>query len=107
VKADLQGLPVNTCIEKAHFPMKYMNITQGVNGSYSHKGTNAIDLAGKDSKIDNVFAPFTGIIKKIYTKNGNFVWLESCDKVQYADGTIDYMTVIKWTGLSRHFFNIL
>lgn len=80
--------------EKAHFPMQYMNITQGVNGSYSHQGTNALDLAGKDTGRDYVFAPFTGVVKKIYTQSGNFVWLESVNKVIYADGTIDYMTIM-------------
>lgn len=38
-------------------------------------------------------APFTGVIKRIYT-NTNTVWLESVDKVKYADGTIDYMTIM-------------
>ena len=32
-------------------------------------------------------------IKRIYSDN-NAVWIESNDKVRYADGTIDYMTVL-------------
>ena len=52
--------------EYAMFPMEYMNITQGVNGSFSHSGTNAIDIAGKDSGIDTAYAPFTGVVKRIY-----------------------------------------
>lgn len=75
--------------------MQYMWITQGVNGDYTHKGTNAIDLIGKGvNYIEDVFAPYTGIIRKIYTSSGNFVWLESLEKVQYADGTFDYMTIM-------------
>ena len=35
--------------ENAMFPMDYLNITQGVNVSYYHQGSNAIDNAGKDS----------------------------------------------------------
>ena len=80
--------------EIAYFPMQYLNITQGVNGSYSHKGTKALDLAGKDSEKDAVYAPFTGKIKRIYTDSGNFIWLESCNPVRYADGTVDYMTIM-------------
>ena len=80
--------------EIAYFPMQYLNITQGVNGSFSHQGTLAIDLAGKDSGKDAVYAPFTGVIKKIYTNSGNFVWLESSNPVLFADGTIDYMTIM-------------
>ena len=80
--------------EKAYFPMRYLKISQGVNGYYSHKGTNAIDVTGWDANIDNVVAPFTGVIKKKAEGSVNAVWLESCDKVKYADGTIDYMTVL-------------
>lgn len=80
-------------MEKAVFMMDYLNITQKANNEFSHKGDKAIDIAGKDSGIDNFKAPFTGVIKKIYTGD-NAVWLESKDKVRYADGTIDYMTVL-------------
>ena len=47
-----------------------------------------------DTGIDHIKAPFTGVIKKIYTADANEVWLESSDKVEYPDGTIDYMTVL-------------
>ena len=80
-------------MEKAVYPLKYMNITQGVNGSYSHMGTNAIDIGNRGYKED-LYAPFNGIIKKVYKASGNFVWLQSKDKVKWADGTIDYMTVM-------------
>lgn len=73
------------------FPMKYMNITQGVNGSFSHKGLLAIDNAGKNGGIDNVFAPFDGVIKRIW-HGSNTVWLESTSKVKFADGKTDYCT---------------
>lgn len=75
--------------------MKAINITQGVNGQYSHQGTYAIDCAGKDTGIDEVYAPCTMIIKyKDSTKNGNAVFAESTNKVQFADGTIDYATMM-------------
>lgn len=80
-------------MEKAILMMDYLNVTQNGNGSFSHRGDLAIDIAGKDSGIDYLKAPFTGIIKRIYS-NVNAVWLESVDKVIYADGSVDYMTVM-------------
>lgn len=80
-------------MEKAVLIVDYLNVTQGGNGSYSHKGDKAIDIAGKDTGKDPLKAPFTGIVKRIYESN-NAVWLESVDKVLYADGTIDYMTIL-------------
>lgn len=76
--------------EKILFPMKDMRLTTGVN-MLSHKGSNAIDIAGKDTGIQRAFAPFTGVIKRIY-KLGNTVWIESVDKVEYADGRVDFAT---------------
>lgn len=77
-------------MEKAVLNVETLNITQGMNGSYSHKGDLAIDMG---SVCKNLKAPFTGTIKRIY-KNCNAVWLESNSKVKYADGTEDYMTVM-------------
>lgn len=80
-------------MEKLIFPMKAINITQGVNGQYSHQGTYAIDNAGKDTGIDAVYAPCTMICRyKDVPVNGNACFFESVDKVQFADGTIDYAT---------------
>jgi len=76
-------------MEKAIFYIDNLNITQKENNSYSHKGDLALDI----TKTNDLGAPFTGIIKRIYTP-ANAVWLESLDKVKYADGTIDYMTVL-------------
>ena len=78
--------------EYAMFPMTYLNVTQGVNGSFSHQGTKAIDIAGKDTGIDAAYAPFTGVVKRIY--QDYVVWLESSNPVMYADGTVDYMTIM-------------
>lgn len=77
-------------MEKAILNIKELKVTQGMNGSYSHKGDLAIDIGSCCSYLK---APFTGIIKRIY-KNCNAVWLQSKDKVEYADGTIDYMTIL-------------
>lgn len=80
-------------MEKPLYPLKNMRITQGY-GEGTHIDSFAIDDAGKNTGIENVFAPFTGIIKKIYQNDANEVWLESIDKVEYPDGTIDYMTMM-------------
>ncbi len=80
-------------MEKPIFPSKYMRITQGYNVG-THKDSYAIDNADKDSGISPIYAPFTGIIKKIYQNDANEVWLESSEKVEYPDGTIDYLTVM-------------
>ena len=77
-------------MEKAVFNIKKLNVTQGMNGSFSHNGELAIDIGGACEWFK---APFTGTIKRIYT-NTNTVWLESNEKVLYADGTIDYMTIM-------------
>ena len=50
-------------MEKPIFPSNYMRITQGYMEG-SHKDSYAIDNADKDGGISNVYAPFTGIIRK-------------------------------------------
>lgn len=80
-------------MEKPLYPSPYMRITQGYNVG-THLDSFAIDEAGSDSGIDFILAPFTGVIKKIYPEDANEVWLESVDKVEYPDGTIDYMTMM-------------
>ena len=77
-------------MEKPIFPMEYLRITQGYNEG-THTDSFAIDNAGKDIGISPIYAPFTGIIKKIYSNDANEVWLESKDIVEYPDGTKDYM----------------
>lgn len=76
-------------MEKAILKIDNLKISQGMNGDYSHNGDLAIDLC--DLKYFK--APFTGKIKKIY-KKCNGVWLQSINKVEFADGTIDYMTIM-------------
>lgn len=80
-------------MEKPMYPIKTIRITQR-----DHQGTHAdcfaTDEAGPDGGISSLFAPFTGIIKKIYSKDANEVWLESIEPVLFADGTKDYMTIM-------------
>lgn len=76
-------------MEKATLNIDNLYISQGMNDSYSHKGNLAIDI----TNCSYFKAPFTGIVKKKYDYC-NAVWLESIDKVLYADGTVDYMTIV-------------
>ena len=80
-------------MEKPLYPSKYMRITQKYQVG-THVDSYAIDEASKDQGISLISAPFTGIIKKIYSADANEVWLESNDPVEYPDGTIDYMTIL-------------
>lgn len=81
-------------MQKAVFGISDLNITQGYYGTYSHMGRFALDIIGKNSNYIELKAPFDGVIKRIYSNDGNVVWLESLEKVQYANGDIDYMTVM-------------
>lgn len=77
------------------FPMDVMNITQGNNGYFSHGGVNALDSAGKDTGKDPIFAPVTMRYVTHDTKqNGNAIWFESVNPVLFADGTINYLTLM-------------
>ena len=80
-------------MEKPLYPSPYMRITQGYMTG-THADSYAIDDAGSDSGIDFIVAPYTGIIRKIYTGDANEVWLESSEPVIYPDGTVDYMTMM-------------
>lgn len=51
-------------------------------------------MVGKTSGYIELKAPFDGIIKKVYTVNSNVVWLESLEKVKFANGIEDYMTIM-------------
>jgi hypothetical protein len=48
--------------QKLLFPQKYVNITQGSYGGYSHKNRMAIDSADKDAGASNVYSPGYGEI---------------------------------------------
>lgn len=82
------GNTTTATYEKAWFPAPVMRLTQLAYESYSHGSSNVIDIAPGG----RVFAPFTG---KIVYKNANwgYVMFQSLDKVQYADGTVDYLTI--------------
>lgn len=79
--------------------MKVINVTQGYgNKSSSHKLSYALDLGGKDTGQDEVYAPFDAVITKLYQpkdikKHATTVWLTSVKKVLCPNGYYGYLTV--------------
>jgi murein DD-endopeptidase MepM/ murein hydrolase activator NlpD len=79
-------------MEKAKFPMPTMDITQGYNEG-THLGAYALDMAGEDTGIDWVEAPFTGVIKHTESASyGNWYWFESLEPVLCANGEVTKLT---------------
>ena len=87
--------------EVALFPMEYMYITQGEmmpDSSWSHYNVYNMDFwgYGEYGQFDNcpLYAPFTMEVVALwdYTGTHTVTW-ESVDKVHFADGSLDYMTI--------------
>ena len=83
-------------MQKAILPLRYIGITQGLNGKVSHLGLKAIDFGWNSiyyKQSTELLAPFDG--KVVWRKgSSNTIAFESSEKVEYADGTVDYMTLI-------------
>ncbi|MBQ7922639.1 MAG: RICIN domain-containing protein [Clostridia bacterium] len=88
-----QGIINSAGQDLALFPAQTMQITQGAYDTYSHMNQNALDMQPTNSMA---FAPFNAKVVAVnpgsVTCNG--VWIESIDKVRYADGSYDYMTIL-------------
>lgn len=80
-------------MQKFMYPSIYMRITQGYMTG-THKSSFAIDEGGSDTGKDYMVAPYSGIVKQIYSQYENEVFFESDSKVLFADGTIDYATTM-------------
>lgn len=88
-----QGIINSAGQDLALFPAQTMQITQGAFDTYSHMNQNALDMQPTNSMA---FAPFNAKVVAVnpgYT-TCNGVWIESINKVRYADGSYDYMTVL-------------
>lgn len=79
--------------EMAIFVAESLVVTQGAFDDYSHMDQNALDIQPTEAMVR---APFNATIVRIDATETacNGVWLQSNDKVRYADGTYDYMTVL-------------
>ncbi len=89
----------------AVYPCKTMRITQNYKGKTSHKthttGTPKdypIDEGCSDAGKEYIYCPCDEMkIRRIYgvgAKGTNTLWLESIGKVNFADGTQDYLTML-------------
>lgn len=87
------------------YPCRTMRITQGYNGKTSHLPHTAgevkdypIDEGCSDSGRDYLYCPCDKMkIVRIYgvgAKGTNTLWLQSENKVTFADGTRDYFTML-------------
>lgn len=75
-------------------PFKKMAITQFDGGTVSHKGSDAWDIStGTAGVRAPYFAPCDLVCVDV-DKSTAFTWWESKNKVKFADGSIDYMTVM-------------
>lgn len=84
------------------YPCKIMRITQNYTGKTSHLPHTTgnpkdypIDEACKDSGRDYIYCPCDRmVVKRNYVTGVNTVWLESTEKVYFADGTSNYFTML-------------
>ena len=77
-------------------PFTNLSISQGsgyMGGTYSHQGLRAIDVVNGDGSRASYYAPFDCKAVNIITSAGQTIW-QSLNKVRFADGTIDYATVL-------------
>lgn len=84
--------------EYAIFPLKCGHFSQLRYTDSSHAGQNAVDWIpltreGYEDKNATVYAPFTGKIVNDNTSNYGLIVFQSNEKVMFADGTVDIMTV--------------
>ena len=83
------------------YPLKFMNVTQTYNGKTSHKPhTNGtpkdypIDDGAENTGQSYFYCPCDSVkIVRIYTSGVNTLWIQSTEKVNFADGVVDYMTM--------------
>ena len=86
--------------EVALFPLEYMFITQGemMPSDWSHYNVYNMDFQGygPNGRVYTcpLYAPFTMKVVALWDYNGSHtVTFESVDKVHFADGSLDYMTI--------------
>lgn len=87
-----QQLKTKAGVEVPLYPLIAMRITQGVNGTYSHKLSMNIDDTGAPRHLDSAYAPSKlKIVKLGGTTHEVIAW--SVNKVLWADGSLDYYTI--------------
>ena len=81
-------------MQKFKFPMEYLRVTQGENSAYSHAGSLAMDFGGKDRGADRLYCPCDMVVKRTRKNANGELYLESVDKLQFADGSVDYARLL-------------
>ena len=87
------------------YPCKNMRITQSYKGKTSHYPHTVgkpkdypIDEGGKDTGKDTIYCPCDEMkVMRVFgvgTGGTNTIWLESTQKVDFADGTKDFFTML-------------
>lgn len=75
-------------------PFTDMRITQGSNDGYSHRGIMANDVAGVEAGVRYpYYAPCTLKCLQVFPQWGQSMW-QSVNKVRFANGNIDYATIM-------------
>lgn len=69
-------------------------VTQLDNGVASHKGSTAWDLASVNGDPYLAYSCNVDVVCKAVNKTYAFVWWETKEKVELADGTEDYLTIM-------------
>lgn len=79
-------------IQDILIPMEYFRCLQGdFEGNHP---SYACDMSGKDTGRDLAYAPCDVVCVATNPNDGNTVWWQSQNKVRFADGTIDYLTMM-------------
>lgn len=73
-------------MEYCMIPMSNLKITQGRFVAPSHQTRNAYDIAGLDSGIENLTAPFTAKVK--YVSSSSLVLITNVNQVKLANGSV-------------------
>lgn len=87
------------------YPCKVMRITQNYNGKTSHYPHTVgspkdypVDEGGKDTGKDTIYCPCDKMkVRRVFGVGAggtNTIWLESTEKVDFADGTSDFFTML-------------
>lgn len=79
-------------IEDILIPMQYFRCTSG--DFENNHPWYACDMAGKDGGQEPAYFPFSAKCVAVNPNDGNAVWWQSLRKVRFADGTVDYCTMM-------------
>ena len=69
-------------------------VTQLDNGQYSHQGSTAWDIASKETNKQLSYRVNVPVTCKAVDKTYHFTWWETNEPVEFADGTVDYLTMM-------------